>query len=161
MSHGHALETDRSNSRSFFASMNCCPCAACEVEVPATLPSFRVGSAVHGREGDGNDPQPCRRLRPRPSRAGPSAERRQVDSDAGASGLRGAARHRDMLPRLHGEVVEAAARNGDTARPAGRHSGLSDGVDQAGCPADEAGLVKPANFFQKSFDPPLRRRGSF
>ena len=101
-----------------------------EVEVPQSVQADGGGSGVHRPRGPRNDPATCGGFRPPEARTGEAGEGRTADSHAGTSRLQGDARLGDVLPRLHGEVVESAARTSTLRRPAVQGCRIPDGMDR-------------------------------
>lgn len=112
----------RSIGRSFRTSL--------PVGVPEPLPTADDGAGLYRGEGPCNDPAACRGFCPTAARPGLPAQRRAPDPDAGASGLRGAARHGLLLPGMPRQMAwHSGGAPADGSRT-GVCRGGADGVDR-------------------------------
>ncbi|CAA9346572.1 MAG: Uncharacterized protein YneG, partial [uncultured Gemmatimonadetes bacterium] len=89
------------------------------IQVPQPLPVGSCGPVVPRSEGDDDGAVACRGLRGAAAGAGVPGQGWQADALSRPPGVRGAARHRHLLPRMPGEVARHPRRPRAHGRGAG------------------------------------------
>ena len=114
-------------------------CTAPPLPLSGEVPSLAPGAGLCPGEGIRRDPQSCGGFCPSAAGSGTSPKRWAADPHARASGVRGPARLRLLLPGMSGKMVSGPSGTASQRGAAGADRELFDGVD---LPGSRGGLTK-------------------